>query len=118
MPARQEEALFWIDEGCRIAGEFQSACTQGIAPAHEGSEPVFTIGRNTQLWNDRRKYVTALFTQKVDLAYAILSDENPSNVDMDSEDLAVIERISQALLKTDKKNGRQYLWKKICGRIR
>ena len=79
---------------------------------------MFTIGRNTQLWNDRRKYVTALFTQKVDLAYAILSDENPSNVDMDSEDLAVIERISQALLKTDKKNGRQYLWKKICGRIR
>ena len=66
----------------------------------------------------RKRYVVELFNKEADLAYAILSDETPSQVDTDAEDFAVVRRICQALSAADKKNSRQYVRKRLGNRSR
>ena len=69
-------------------------------------------GKLSAIYKDRMEYVGELLNNNLSLAYAILSDGIPSSADNDSEDIAIVTRICQPLLKADKKNSRQYFLRK------
>ena len=75
---------------------------------HEG----LGTAKLSAVYKDRMEYVSGLLNKNLSLVYAILSDDIPSSADNDSEDIAIVKRIGQTLLKADKKNSRQYFLRK------